>query len=101
MFRRKCVVKYVDSFGVEHTAKVEAESLFEAAARGLYWLDSCFWTEDNVFDRLDITVEVHDEPTTHTVRIEKLKQWIKSRGRHPHEEARKEELKRLFLVRMN
>lgn len=54
-----------------------------------------------MFDRLDITVEVHDEPTTHTVRIEKLKQWIKSRGRHPHEEARKEELKRLFLVRMN
>ena len=29
MFKRNCVVKYVDSFGVEHAAKVEAESLFE------------------------------------------------------------------------
>ena len=81
MFKRTCVVKYVDNFGVEHAAKVEAESLFEAAIRGLYRLDSCFWTEDHVFDRWDITVEVYDEPTTHTVRIGKLKQWIKSRGR--------------------
>jgi hypothetical protein len=26
MFKRKCVVKYVDGFGIEHAAKVEAES---------------------------------------------------------------------------
>lgn len=89
MFKRTCVVKYVDNFGVEHAAKVEAESLFEAAIRGLYKLDSSFWTEQDVFDRWDIKVEVHEEPTTHTVRIEKLKQWIKARGRHPHEEEKK------------
>lgn len=50
MFKRNCVVKYVDSFGVEHAAKVEAESLFEAAVRGLQRLDSSFWTEEDVFD---------------------------------------------------
>src|SRR5438034_5636873 len=49
--RRPCVVKCVDSFGIEHTAKVEAESLFEAAVRGLYKLDSSFWTEEDVLDR--------------------------------------------------
>ena len=27
MFKRICVVKFTDSFGVEHAAKVEAESL--------------------------------------------------------------------------
>jgi hypothetical protein len=97
MFKRTCVVKYVDNFGVEHAAKVEADSLFEAAIRGLYRLDSSFWTEEDVFDRWDITVEVHEEPTTHTVRIEKLKQWIKSRGKHPHEEAKKEELRKLLF----
>ena len=31
MFKRNCVVKYVDNFGVEHAANVEAESLFGAA----------------------------------------------------------------------
>ena len=49
MFKRNCVVKYVDNFGVEHAAKVEA------AIRGLYRLDSSFWTEDDVFDRMDVT----------------------------------------------
>jgi hypothetical protein len=40
MFKRHCVVKYVDSFGVEHAAKVEAESLFkrsQTAARRNGW----------------------------------------------------------------
>jgi len=97
MIKRNCVVKYADCFGVEHAAKVEVESLFEAAIRGLYKLDSSFWTEDDVFHRWDITVEVHEEPTTHAVRIEKLKEWIKSHGRHPREEEKKEELRRLLF----
>lgn len=80
MFKPNCVVKYVDSLGVEHAAKVEAESRFEAAVRGLHRLDSSFWTEEDVFDRMDVTVEVHEEPTTHTVMSEKLKRWIKSHG---------------------
>jgi len=68
MFKRNCVVKYTDNFGVEHSAEVEADSLFEAAIRGLYKLDSSFATEQDVFDRWDITVEVHEEPATHTVK---------------------------------
>ena len=47
MFKRNCIVKYVDNFGVEHAAKVEAESLFEAAVRGLHRLDSSFWAEES------------------------------------------------------
>jgi hypothetical protein len=86
MFKRNCVVKYVDNFGVEHAAKVEAESLFEAAVRGLHRLDSSFWAEDDVFERMSVTVEIYGEPTTHTVMIQKLKHWIKSHGRHPREE---------------
>ena len=69
MFKLNCVVKYLDNFGVEHTAKVEAESLFEAAVRGLYRLDSTFWTEEDVFDRMDVTVEVHEQPTTTRSRL--------------------------------
>ena len=66
MFKRNCVVKFADSFVIEHAAKVEAESLFEAAVRGLHRLDMdlSFWTEEDVFDRMCVTVEVHEEPTT-------------------------------------
>ena len=97
MFKRNCVVKYVDNFGVEPAAKVEAESLFEAAVRGLHRLDSSFWAEDDVFDRMCITVEVYDEPTNHTVKIERLKHWIKTQGRHRREQAKKEELRKLLF----
>ena len=41
------MVKYVDSFGIEHAAKVEPESVFEAAIRALYRLDSSFRTEED------------------------------------------------------
>jgi hypothetical protein len=42
-------------------------------------------------------VEVHEEPTIHRFKIERLKQWIKSHGRHPREEAKKEELRKLLF----
>lgn len=44
-----------------------------------------------------VTVEVHEEPTTHIVMIERLERWIKSHGRHPREEANKAELRKLLL----
>ena len=44
-----------------------------------------------------VTVEVHEELTVHTVMIEKSKRWIKSHGRHPREEAEKEELRKLLF----
>jgi len=62
--------------------KSKRNPLFEAAVRGLHRLDSSFWTEDDVFDRMCVTVEVHEEPTTHTVMVEKLKRWLKSHGNH-------------------
>jgi len=97
MIKRNCVVKFVDNFGVEHAAKVEAESLFEAAVRGLHRLDSSFWTEEDVFDRMCVTIEVHEESTRHTVMVDKLKRWIKSQGRHPREQAKKEELRKMLF----
>jgi len=60
-------------------------------------IDSSFWTEGDVFDGRFVTVEIYEEPTTHTVMIEKLKRWIKSQGRHPREEAKKEELRKLLF----
>ena len=98
MFKRNCVVKFSDSFGIEHSVKVEAESLFEAAIRGLQRLDmdSSFWTEEDVFNGMFVTVEIYEEPTSHMVKIEKLKHWIKSQGRYPREEAKKAELRKLL-----
>ena len=96
MSNQTCVVKFTDSFGVEHSAKVEAESLFEAAIRGLYKLDSSFWTEENVFDQMLISIEVWETPTEHAVKVQKVKDWLKSHGRSPAQEAKKQELRKLL-----
>lgn len=69
MFKRNCVVTFSDSSGIAHSVKVEAESLFEAAIRGLQRLDmdSSFWTGEEVFDGMFVRVEIYEESTTHTV----------------------------------
>ncbi|HKW31717.1 MAG TPA: hypothetical protein VJN92_01850 [Candidatus Acidoferrum sp.] len=85
MLKRNCVVKYVDTSGIEHTVRVEAESLFEAAIRGLQRLDSSFGA--GMWDGMSITVEVYAEPTTYGVMVQKLKRWIKSEENHATEGA--------------
>ena len=115
MLKRNCAVKYVDRFGIEHTVRVEAESLFEAAICGLQRLDSSFGGD--VGDRMSVSVEVcaeprdlltptagrelrgryggsdvrnrevSAEPTTYASMIEKLKPWIHSQESPAQEEV--------------
>lgn len=90
MLKRNCAVKYVDTFGIEHTVRVEGESLFEAAIRGLQRLDSRFGAD--VSDRLSITVEVCAEPTTYAAMVQKLKPWIRTEESDPQKEVSPERL---------
>lgn len=85
MLKRNCAVKYVDKFGIEHTVRVEAESLFEAAICGLQRLDTSL--RGDMRDRMSVTVEVCAEPTTYAVMIEKLKPWIQSQESPAQEEV--------------
>ena len=44
--KRVCAVKLNDQHGVEHTVKVEAESVYEAALLGLNRLERVGWESD-------------------------------------------------------
>jgi len=85
MLKQNCVVKYMDTFGIEHAVKVEAETLFEAAIRGLERLDSSFGSA--IWDRMSITVEISAEPTTYAAMVQKLKPWIQSEVSRPQKEV--------------
>lgn len=89
MLKQNCVVKYMDTFGIEHAVKVEAETLFEAAIRGLQRLDSSFGAA--IWDRMSITVEISAEPTTYASMVQKLKLWIQSEVSRPQEVSRSQE----------
>lgn len=92
---RNCVVKLVDDHGVEHGVRVRAESVYEAALRGLQKLERIGWENDG--SQIGwITVEVWEEPTQHRVHVGKMLGWIKSSGRTPRDEIRKGQLRKLL-----
>jgi hypothetical protein len=71
MSLNKCVVRLKDSHDTEHSVVVYAESLYEAALRGLNRLADVGWESDGETIR-QVEVEIHQEPTTHIVNVPKL-----------------------------
>jgi hypothetical protein len=92
--RRVCVVKLNDQHGVEHTVKVEAESVYEAALLGLNRLERVGWESDGSTIG-SVLVEVWEEPTRHFVQIKNLLSWLKVPGKFYPEEQRKAKLRKL------
>ena len=80
--------------GVEHSVKVRAASVYEAALLGLKRLNNVGW-ESNGETIGSVTVEVWEEPTRHHVVVSKLLSWLKDDGRSPYDQTRKERLRKL------
>jgi hypothetical protein len=92
---RDCVVKLIDDHGVEHSVRVRAESVYEAALKGLSNLEKVGWESDGSQIGF-VTVEIWEELTQHRVHVGKMLGWIKSSGRTPRDETRKGQLRRLL-----
>jgi hypothetical protein len=89
---RVCVVKLTDDHGVEHTVKVRAESVYEAALLGLNRLERMGWESDGLTIG-SVIVEVWEEPTRHLVQVKKMLSWLKAPGKFPRDEQRKAKLR--------
>lgn len=92
---RDCVVKLVDDHGVEHSVRVRAESVYEAALKGLKKLERVGWESDGSQIQT-VLVEVWEEPTLHRVNVAKMLRWLKEPGRYPRDTGRKEKLRTLI-----
>ena len=92
---RDCVVKLVDDHGVEHSVRVRAESVYEAALKGLTKLEKVGW-ESNGEQIGTVVVEVWEAPTLHRVEVAKMLRWLKKPGRFPRDVIRKEKLRMLI-----
>ena len=93
-----CVVKIVDDHGVEHSVRVRAESVYEAAIIGLAKLEKVGWESDGKAIGWAV-VEIHEEPTVHKVHVGKMLSWVKSPGRVPRDEIRKQKLRALLKAK--
>jgi len=85
---RVCVVRLTDDHGVEHSVKVRAKSVYEAALPGLSRLERVGWESDGSTIG-SVTVEVWEEPTRHVVHVKKLLSWLKApENSHPTNSAK-------------
>ena len=90
----KCFVSYLDVTGIRHQVEVEADSMYEAAAKAVRVFKShdC---EPGAMAQLEIEIR---SSVTHTLTVKKLRDWLKGGARSPEETVIKERLKELLLA---
>ena len=81
---RSCRVTIRDTEGIEHTAEVSAESLYEAVALGLRAIRQCSWVEE-IGQNFTIRVLARDTPVEYTVEFRAFHKWLERPARSPRE----------------
>jgi hypothetical protein len=72
-----CRLTIKDPEGIEHTAEVTADSLYEAIALGLRAIRESSWVE-GIAQNFAIRVLVRDTPVEHTVEFRAFNKWLDS-----------------------
>lgn len=80
---RSCRVSVTDLEGIEHTARVTADTLYEAVARGLKAIKSSAWAAEIPEGITTITVCAAQPDVEHHVKIAAFKSWVNRPGGTP------------------
>lgn len=81
---------------VEHAVRVDAESLYEAAVRGLVALREGVWSVQDATDTACVVVTVQPPAVEHRVRLADLTAWLEGGGRSPKDRIHRQRLKALL-----
>jgi hypothetical protein len=95
--KRACTVSFTGVSGVRHSIDLEAESVYEAAIRGVHLLKKDGWV-DNLGPGTELDVEVREPATSHRVTVQQLRRWCDGVTANPGETLRKAQLKQLLLT---
>jgi hypothetical protein len=82
---------------MEHAVDVQADSLYEAAVRGLSALRATGWVQHSGLSR-NIRIEVREPATVHTLPFSRLESWLYNQS-NPRDFANRAKLREL-LIRM-
>jgi hypothetical protein len=82
--------------GIRHGVEVEAESVYEAAAKAVARFREDPWMEQ-VGPATLLDIEVREPPTTHSISLLQVERWIASATANPTEASRKVRLKMLLM----
>lgn len=89
---KHCIVTFLDSSGIRHSAEVQADSMYEAAAAALE-----VFREHDCSPGLSHDLEVQVRSTVnHTIRVKKLKDWADLSAASPRDVLLKQRIKSLL-----
>ena len=92
---RACTVSFKGVSGVHHSVQLEAETVYEAAIRGIHLLRRDGWV-DSVGPGTVLEIQVRDPATTHTVSVQPLRRRCDGVAASPEEILRKSKLKQML-----
>jgi hypothetical protein len=91
-----CRVSVTDIDGVEHTVCVNADTLFEAVARGLRAIRDSVWAGQIPEGITTITVCTAQPQVDHRVKVSEFKSWLNRTGGRPAETVHRQKVKAIF-----
>jgi hypothetical protein len=93
---RCCRVTVTDMDGIEHTAQVSANSLYEAVALGLRAIKKSSWAGEIPEGMTTVTVHIIDDPIQHTVQMKVFRNWIAREGGSPADRAARAKVREIL-----
>jgi len=80
---------------MEHSVEVRADTLYEAAVRGLRALRATGWVPQSGLSR-NIRIEVREPATVHTLPFSRLESWLYDKS-NPRDYANRAKLRDLLM----
>jgi hypothetical protein len=91
--KRKCIVSLRDEEGVEHSAELVAESLYEAAALALQQFRRSEWSREASLEAGTLRVEVCEPSTFYRVKVRDVENWLARSAGKPREVAARQKVR--------
>ena len=90
---RSCLVSFTDTEGIEHSIRVPAESLYEAAIEAMAAFRRGAFAEMTFGPATQLRIRVRAPEEEHTVTVGKVLSWLDGGARSPNEQVKKNRLK--------
>jgi hypothetical protein len=91
-------VSFTDVRGITHSVEVMADSLFEAAVRGVKILRAGDWN-DPPNQATALEIEVRTPGVKHTVTLQQVARWLNGASSSPAESMKKVNLRKLLAAK--
>ena len=90
---RSCLVSFTDSEGIEHSIRVSAESLFEAAVEAMTAFKHSVLADKPLPPGTRLTIQVKAPEEQQTVSVRKVLSWLEGVANSPSEKVKKNRLR--------